>query len=283
MADPDVAMLRALYDVRSPRARRRPPLVEFKGTLGDGVPGLMRTRPGANEVVPLTASAPILEDDGGFSILVPAENADRHMRQAIKRLAAETGTEISLAETTPVGQELIFERRWPMVPWVWPRFAAKVALGMAHRAMPVEWHASEAAWKLRGLLRQGTFFQGLTPSDQLSCWPREPSLNDLALELLAPWEHLIAVLPDEHGVVFVLYLFGELLYQLPIVTEMAPSSDNAWLLDWREGTPVNGSLNSIVAELAWRQELFGSTLRLRQFDRPGRTEAVVQGARLETV
>src|SRR5437879_421444 len=56
-----------------------------------------------------------------------------------------------------------FEHSSELAPWVWPRFAAKVALGVGHLVVP-GFHRSVAAGMLRGLFREGKTFKGMFPS-----------------------------------------------------------------------------------------------------------------------
>jgi len=277
--DGDVRVLRATHDVRSPRRRRRPARDEFIGIFsGQEARAVWRPGPTGGEVAQLTATEPILDADGTFTIVAPAERGKEHLERALGKLrAAHPGQNVELLDTEEVRSEVVFEHSWGIDPEMWPRFVAKVALGVGHLAIDGFDHAQEAKM-LRWLMRRGRLHTDLlVPGAELAVVPEQLEQGARDRNLLCPHEHLVAVAPrPAGGLIFSVILFGELRYQLAINSELVPRDNGrGWVLDG-QGKPFAGNLHEVSAALTERLAMFGGAERLRSW-RPRRRLLSVKG------
>jgi hypothetical protein len=265
MAWPDVEVLRALYDVRSPKHRRRKPRVQIRGTLA-GI-GTALYRPGQEiEVERVEASDPVYKDDGTFTFTVPVKDADAHAAKLKLRVEREhPGQTVAVKLISEERGRTPFEHSWGLVPWTWPTFTAKVAVALLHEMMPLSWRGSDPALRLLWLFRQGRVDPNLLiDGTELGLFPTELQEGDFNYDHLAPWEHLLVVFPLDGGVRVEITLFGELRLGICVATDLRPvRGATAWHMDGRALTKEEGPMTTIIGWLALRARENGSTARLR--------------------
>ena len=123
-----------------------------------------------------------------------------------------------------------FEYRTGLAPWIWPRFAAKVAIALLGEIMPNGSRGSPAHLGLLALFRQGLQMKGLLAGDRaVTIWPQQLGDEDYEYEALAPREHLLLVLATDSGIGVVGTLFGELRFAISIMSEFRPGEPWAGL------------------------------------------------------
>lgn len=261
---PDVAILRALHDVRSQRFRSKPPKVQISGRLSlEG--GRALYRPGERiDLIQVQPGDPVPNGDGTFSFVVSADAAEQQTASMLRALRQQyPGKTVELVDQELRRSEVIFEHSYPLAPWVWPRFAAKVALGVLHACMPPEWHVSRAARMLRYAFADGRFHKDLlVAADTVTIVPRQLDEDDREYHWLTPWEHLMILYSGGDQLLVRGVLFGELRFSIAIRSPMQPpTGSQAWLLDTRERRPVALPLDTMVGWLAMRADQFGSASR----------------------
>jgi hypothetical protein len=266
--DGDVRVLRATYDVRSPRRRGRPARDEFIGIFsGQDAKAVWRPRAKGGDVAQLTATDPVPEEDGTFTVITPVEDGEKHLERALEKLrAAHPGKTVELLETEQLRGEVVFEHSWGVGLEMWPRFMAKIALALGHLAIEDFDHTREAKL-LRWLMRRGRLHADLlAPGTQLAAVPAQLEAGDRDRELLCPHEHLVAVATGQQdGLIFSAIFFGELRYQLSVASKLKRlDGGRAWILDGR-GKPYSGNLREISFALTERLAMFGSTEKLRSW------------------
>lgn len=276
--DGDVRVLRATYDVRSPRRRRKPVRDEFVGVFsGEDAPAMWRPGPTGGEVVQLTATDPISEADGTFTVVAPAENGQKHLERALEKLkAAHPGKSVDLLDTEWVRGEVVFEHSWGIDPGMWPRFMAKIGTAVGHLAID-GFDQTREAKMLRWLMRGRLHAELLAPGAKLAVMPKQMEQGARDRDLLCPHEHLLAVASGETGgLIFSAILFGELRYELAVASALIPrDSSRAWVLDGRD-KPFAGTLREVSGALGERLAMFGGAERLRSW-RPRRRLLRVKG------
>jgi hypothetical protein len=269
MRDPDVEMLRALSGARNTRTRKVKG-AQFPGQLGDRAPALLRASPGGVDLEQVAASEPLLTESGDFVFTVPVTNVAEHTERVLTAMRAKyPGKTVELVQQEARHEDVSIQRTWGMVPWAWPRFAAKVALAALAVAMPPEWRGSHGELTLLALYRCGQVHG--SPSGGIPCFPTPVDYSDFGAGLVYPWEHTI-VLTHRDGVVTVtIVLFGALRYSLGIATEVRPVGPSVWLCDYREREPLTfGSMSEYAAALTERLALFGHLGSLRRDHPRGR-------------
>lgn len=273
--DGDVRALRATYDVRSPRHRAKAAKDQFVGILaGQGTKALWRPGPGGGELVAVEASEPVLEEDGTFTLVTPAEGAERHIERGLERMRREhPGKTVELEASRAVTDTVTFEHSWGIVPDMWPRFLAKVSIAVGHLAID-DFDRSREAKMLRWLLRGRLHGDLLAPGFELAAVPQKLEPGAIYRELLCPHEHLLSVAGAQGALVFTAILFGELHYKLAIASELMPAGGTrTWVLDGR-GRPWEADLQTTGALLVERLALFGGAERLRRWRPPTRFAGV---------
>jgi hypothetical protein len=268
LADGDVRLLRATYDVRSPKRRSKVATDQFVGKLEDGARALFRPGPSGGELKQVTAGEPIVNEDGTFTISASGEHPEEQLERGLKKLREENpGKTVELESTEARTGEVNFEHSWGLGPWIWPRFAAKVALAMASRTIP-GFAEERPAKLLRALIWQLRVHKDLLPAEAgLGAVPSRLEPNDPAVGLLLPHEHLISLSARSGELVAAIVLFGELGYALRIATDLQPENRTvAWLVDGH-GQPASATLDLMVGELARRAEINGDARLFRQ-ERP---------------
>jgi hypothetical protein len=275
--DGDVRALRATYDVRSPRRRGKPAQDEFIGQFsGQDAKAAWRPGPAGGEVVQLTATDPILEEDGTFTVIAPEEQGEKHLERALAKLrAAHPGKTVELLNSELKSGEVAFEHSWGIDPQMWPRFMAKVAIALGHLAIDDFDHSREAKM-LRWLMRAGRLHTDLlAPGCSLAVVPEQLEAGASDRQLLCPHEHLLAVAGGPDRLIFSGILFGELRYQLSIASDLTARRGAAWVLDGR-GKPFAGNLAEVTIALTERFAMFGGAEKLRSW-RPRRRLLGIRG------
>jgi hypothetical protein len=161
--------------------------------------------------------------------------------------------------------EVTFEHSWGLAPWVWPRFAAKVALGVLSLTMPPAWRGSDGELFLLALFRAGKV---ISTEDGISATPTPLCKQDMAFALSYPWEHTIIVDSKVGAVCVTITLFGELQYRLAVATEFDPVGPVVWVCDHRDRDSLTFStIGEYAQAVTERFAHFGNLAGLRQ-ERP---------------
>ena len=265
-----VEIRRARYDVRNVRHRRRRVKLNIVGhdSVGGGRQ-LWQPRRNGGSLVQVRPSEPVLVADDEYRLTVPEEKAEQHLAAALTQLRADhPGVSFTVVDADRRGDSVVFEHGWGMEPSVWPRFAAKVALGIGHLAMGEEFSRSVPAGMMRGLFREGREFKNMYPPNRgPELFPAEFSDDDEEPDLLEPYEHVVGIEPVDGGVWFFGILFGELGFSVPLATPLRPADGSiAWLLDGA-GTPQPSTSDGLHATLTRRRAEHGGA-RDRHTDLP---------------
>jgi hypothetical protein len=259
-----VKKLRALYRTRPSQGKRKSSGLGFTGSLDSGAKARWMPGRATDDLVPLTAGEPILSEDGLYTFTSPVTDYEVHAHRVIENLKAlYPGKQVTPGVLHEVTGEVQFDYGWSAHPMLWPRFAAKIALGLGAEAFGDAWSASHEAERLRALFREGRIYEGLfngglllipqelvhTPDHRLTSLPK----------LVHPHEPLVAIQGSPGNLTFLILLFGELLYGLHVVAETAvPLGGIGWLMDTDERQQQTGPLNTIIGRLAQRREMPGA-------------------------
>lgn len=115
---------------------------------------------------------------------------------------------------------------------LWPRFAAKVALGVTSLVAPDSWLATDVAIGLREVLHAGHPQTLQTPLDQPGiAWSAIPLGLISGSHLPRPPQHLITFEEVEGQQWLIIVLFGELLYRVPFHLDWNGMPPQSWLFD----------------------------------------------------
>lgn len=224
---PLILELRNRYAVRD-RDKNPPRPVRWTGDLTSGEgPAIVDIKGGEVNVRVL----PTTHDEGAMQVYTgdPADLAKRKRR--ILRDAPQTRI-VDLPAKTLEGP-LQANVSWELNVHVWPRFAAKVALGTASLVADAAWVHSDEARALRHVLWHGhesTVETEMLPEGR--AWSLAPfDLTGIEHWLQAP-EHLISLERWENENWVSLVAFGSFHYGVPVSFEL-PRSDEpiAWLID----------------------------------------------------
>ena len=269
MADPDVELLRGISGALNTRTGRFKG-AQFPGALADRAPALMRAGPDGVVIEQVAAGVPEFVADGEFVFTLPSlppeELAERTAKILDQLRAEHPGKTVELVSQEPRSARVTIERSWGLMPWVWPRFAAKVALAVLSITMPPEWQGSDGQLFLLALFRNGEVYG--SPSGGVTAVPERFGDNDPMRTLHYPWEHTITVDRRDGATWVSIVLFGELRYTLGVATDLAPRGPCVWLCDHRERQPVSfSSIASYSAAITERFAMFGDFAALRH-DRP---------------
>ncbi|UUY05507.1 hypothetical protein LRS13_08315 [Svornostia abyssi] len=161
MRDPDVEILRALSGAVNTRTRRFKG-AQFGGWLPDAAPALLRATPEGVTLEQRAAGDLHEVGQGEFTFTLPTLPDDELQAATAKVLdrvrASHPGRTVELVAQEPRSAPVPIERSWALAPWVWPRFAAKVALGVLSLTMPPEWRGSDGELFLLALFRNGDVY-----------------------------------------------------------------------------------------------------------------------------
>lgn len=139
---------------------------------------------------------------------------------------------------------------------LWPRFAAKVALGCASLVLPHDWLDSEGARLVQDLFQRGNapkrLWRGRLPTVPLG-WPELPP-DDLLRRALRPSEHILALSANDEGdgALLEMVLFGAIYYRLDLFDAECPPDEPAWLVS--TSPPRQEPWGSLHARLRVRLE-----------------------------
>jgi hypothetical protein len=117
---------------------------------------------------------------------------------------------------------------------MWPRFAAKVALGCASLTLPEAWLDSEGARLVQDLFQRGNapkrLWRGRGPKVPLG-WPELPP-DDPLRRALRRSEHILALSANDEGdgTLLEMVLFGAIYYRLDLFDAECPDDEPAWLV-----------------------------------------------------
>jgi hypothetical protein len=219
---------------------------------------------------PGAADKPVPHADGDYRLTVPTARADQHLQAALAQLQADhPGQTVTVVGEDRSGDGVTLEHGWGIAPWVWPRFDARVALGIGHLAMGEEFSRSVPAGMIRGLFREGREFKGMYPGNwRPETFPAEFGEADDEPDLLEPYEHAVGIEPiDGGGLWFFGILFGELGFSATLATPMRPDGGSiAWLLD-EPGRPRSSTSAGLREALERRRRQTGGA-RARHRDLP---------------
>ncbi|MDO9443663.1 MAG: hypothetical protein Q7T73_22505 [Beijerinckiaceae bacterium] len=236
MGDPDVQMLRALSGAINVRNKKPFRGSQWPGRLPDGSKALLKASPEGLSIEQVTPSVPEPDENGNFVFSMPADDVEKRMARVLEDLQARfPGKEISIASQGERTAVVGIERSWELEPWVWPRFAAKIAACVLQLAMPPSWSGSNGEISVLALVRHG-HVQGTVGG--VSAFPEQLEAGDSWFDGLYPWEHVLAVTREEDHVKVMVVLFGGLRYDLRVLTDLEPTGPVAWLCDFREKRPA---------------------------------------------
>jgi HNH endonuclease len=163
-----------------------------------------------------------------FTFTVPADREEEIVAKKLARLSAQFGeVEVASRQVMPNDAPVVqFEEVWPIERW--PRFAAKVTLGIAS-LLPGswEWRASEQGQYIAETALQ-EFREPRDAEVGLRPLPLVLQGDDLFARLVPPPRHFISI--DESGIFITIILFGRYLCGAALGDE-APGRGVAWLFD----------------------------------------------------
>jgi hypothetical protein len=133
---------------------------------------------------------------------------------------------------------------------LWPRLAAKMALGCASLAFDAAWLERDGARRLQAL-----FAHDRPPGFELGVLPTELHQKDSLYDLLEPGEHLLLFQPrPEGGAIFAVILFGVVQYVLR-VPEANARDRLTWLLTTNEpAARTPEAFDAVFARLVLRAQ-----------------------------
>lgn len=140
---------------------------------------------------------------------------------------------------------------------LWPRFAAKVALGCASLTLHEEWLDSEGASVLQDLFQRANAprprWRGRLPKVPL--WPELPPENPIR-QALRPLEHILGLSSNDEGdgALLEMILFGAIYYRLDLFDAECPADEPAWLLGPAQSAPPREPWKSLNDRLLARLE-----------------------------
>lgn len=215
---PEVVELRSMYSIPDRRGRVRP--ASWEGQLNDGKPATVRI---AGDQVHI-ARRPTEDFDGTVWTLEGYD--DDAAKRKLERLRAAHGDvrPIFSEEHVPDGP-LTAHVTHRLDVDIWPRFAAKVALGIASILVHDEsWLDSPLASALRKVLWSGhpsTMLDGLALHAGVAWSMRPFELTPGTHPLRAPEHLLVFEETPEQGEWLVIVVFGSLLYRVPMPMDWA--------------------------------------------------------------
>jgi HNH endonuclease len=226
---PEVVELRGLYSIADRRGRVRP--ASWEGQLNSGKPATISLKGDEVRIV----RRPTEEFDGSVWTL---EGYDEDAaKRKLERIRAKYGDvrPISSEERMPDGP-LTAHVTHVVDVGIWPRFAAKVALGVASLLVDDDsWLSGPIASVLRSVLWSGhpsTLTDGLAhPGVAWSLRPFE--LQPGTHPLRAPEHLLIFEETPEEGEWLVIVVFGWLPYRVPLAMDWAAIEEppQSWRID----------------------------------------------------
>lgn len=141
---------------------------------------------------------------------------------------------------------------------LWPRFAAKVALGCASLVLPETWLDSRGARALQDLFQRGHAPKSVWRGRLKLPFPWLPELDaeSLLAQALHPHEHILAVSKNEQGegALVEMIFFGAVLYRIDLFDAECPDDEPAWLLSPSGPAPVREPWEMLYARLLARLE-----------------------------
>jgi hypothetical protein len=225
LGDPHVLPLRMMHTVldrRDQPVRPRP----VRATLDDGRVALVAEHGTHFEIRPLPR---VIVDEAAGTVHVEASRDD--MDKIAARLEKEHGT---LRWSTPrpgpttvtatATRELSIE--------MWPRFAAKVTLGIMSLVVDDSWLDADVAKALRTVLWSGARQVNVLEEPGWA-WAAVPVAIDRRKppgSLLEGGEHLVCFESEVERAALVIVVFGDLLYRVRIPAPDVPKISPAWLL-----------------------------------------------------
>lgn len=277
-----VKKLRALYETPPSRGSSDPSRIEFAGDLAGGARALWHPAREDDDLEQHTPTRPVFDEHGNYTFTAPPEGYDAHERRVVDQIKADhPNKKVEPGEPERFRGPVEFSYEWTSHPLLWPRFAAKVALGLGYEAFGPSWVESHEAWRLRGLFRDARIYEGLTAEASMRLLPQETVHEPRGHgqvewhELMRPDEHLVAMMGRPGVLTFVLCLFGELYYQLAVRAETpAPPGGRAWLMGAEQRSLVVRPFGTMIGELALRHDTDPGPSRRREHppSRLGNTE-----------
>jgi hypothetical protein len=218
---PLVMELRHRFDVRD-RDRKRPRPVRWKGNLiSADHPARVDLRGERVDVGVL----PRQDEESGLRVYSgdPADVAKWRQRTQ----AADPRARFVEFPSEALEGPLQARVTWQLSVDIWPRFAAKVALGAASLIASPSWLESDEAGRLREVLWQGhasTRNVGLALAEGWA-WAMAPlDATGVPHPIRAP-EHFVALQRWQGRACVVLVAFGTFVYRVPVDCEMPGSDD----------------------------------------------------------
>jgi len=225
---PEIVQLRAIYKIPDRRGRVRP--ASWQGELGGGKTAEISVEGETVRVVP----RPSESFENGIWTVEGYDDAAAEKK--LQRLRRDHGDVRLISSESRPTQNLSATVTHTLDVDVWPRFGAKVALGVASLVVADDsWLDSSLAQHLRSVLWHG---DPSTIDKSLSgpgvAWSMRPfSLRAGTHHLPAPQHLLIFEHDPESGDWLVIVTFGELLYRLPLPLDCSAigAPPQSWRID----------------------------------------------------
>jgi hypothetical protein len=217
-----------VYRIPDRRGRARP--ASWQGDLGSGRRAVISVEGEAVRVVQQPSES---FEDGIWTVEGYDEDA---AAKKLRRLRRDHGDVRVISTETRPANNLSATVTHTLDVNVWPRFGAKVALGVASLVVEDEsWLDSTVAQELRSVLWDGhpsTIEKGLAVPG--IAWSMRPFLLDAGTHRLRAPEHLLIFERDpDGGDWLVIVTFGELLYRLPLPLDWSATGapPPSWRID----------------------------------------------------
>jgi hypothetical protein len=258
--DPHVRDSRMLHEVPDRRgAAVRPRGVKVE--LADGRQVVVRDRAGVAEIQPIPQTT-IDEQRGTVLIHGTAEDLAKAVTRferdhpEVQWLPSQPGEQYPRSIAVP--QEYDVE--------TWPRFAAKVALGVMSRLVDDDWLDSATANALQDILWSGAK-QAAALDDRGWAWSAVPLGIDVTKppgNMLRDAEHLLLFEELNGTAALCMILFGDWLYRVPLPKSELPSEPPAWLFDSIERSVAEYPSHAIHPVVAMRAQAAPKARRPRR-------------------
>lgn len=209
-----------------------PPAVSYKGKLQDGGEAIVKV---IGDQVQIRRRPNRI--DHGESITLTGYSQEEY-EKILERLRRQYPNLVAPKKLTFDDTSLTATVHLESIVHLWPRFAAKVALGVTSLLVPDSWLATDVAIGLRQILRNGHLRTLQAALDQPGiAWSAIPLQLIEGSHPVRPPQHLITF--EEHGGEqwLIIVVFGELLYRIPLHLDWRGMPPQSWLFDDANGRP----------------------------------------------
>jgi hypothetical protein len=208
------------------------PSVSYPGKLGDGGEALVRIIGEQVNIRRLPSKV-----DHGDSITLTGYD-QKEYEKIVERLRRQYPKLVAPKEITVHNTSLAATVHLESNVHIWPRFAAKVALGIASLLVPDSWLATDVAIGLRQVLRDGHPQTLRAALDQPGiAWSAIPFGLIEGSHPVKPPQHLITFEEVKGEQWLIIVVFGELLYRVPLRLDWGGLPPQSWLFNDTNGMP----------------------------------------------